>query len=131
MPLDHIGIAVGRLETAVPKWAVVAGAPDGPPETVGSQGVRVAFLRAGEVEVELLEPTSPESPVGRFLAKHGEGLHHLAFRVPSVDRALADLTARGERVVDRVGRPGSRSRRVGFAHPAAFGGVLVEFVEGA
>ncbi len=82
------------------------------------------------MHVELLEPLSPESAVGRFLARRGEGLHHLAFRVPSVDAALAELAARGEAVVDRVGRPGSRGRRVGFAHPSAFGGVLVEFVEG-
>jgi len=94
-----------------------------------AQGVRVMFLAAGQVGVELLEPTRPESSVGRFLARRGEGLHHLAFRVPSVDRALEELLGRGEQVVDRVGRPGARGRRVGFAHPSAFGGVLVEFVE--
>jgi methylmalonyl-CoA/ethylmalonyl-CoA epimerase len=113
----------------VARWQPVAGAPDGAPEEVAGQGVRVAFLTAGPVHVELLEPTSPESPVGRFVAQRGEGLHHLAFRVPNVDRALAALAERGERVVDRTGRAGARGRRVGFAHPAAFGGVLVEFVE--
>lgn len=82
------------------------------------------------MHLELLEPTSPESAVGRFLERRGEGLHHLAFRVPSVDRALGELLARGERVVDRAARPGARGRKVGFAHPSAFGGVLVEFVEG-
>jgi methylmalonyl-CoA/ethylmalonyl-CoA epimerase len=131
MELDHVGIAVADLAKATGRWALVAGAPDGPPEEVASQGVRVAFLRAGSVEVELLEPTKPESAVGRFLAKRGEGLHHLAFRVPNVDRALAELLARGDQVVDRIGRTGARGRRVGFAHPSAFGGVLVEFVEGA
>jgi methylmalonyl-CoA epimerase len=127
--LDHVGIAVARLDDAVPRWRPVAGAPDGPPEEVGGQGVRVAFLAAGPFEVELLEPTRPESPVGRFLAARGEGLHHLAFRVPNVDAALEELVARGDRVVDRTARAGARGRRVGFAHPSAFGGVLVEFVE--
>jgi len=130
MELDHVGIAVADLGRAVASWSRIAGAPDGAPEEVVGQKVRVAFLRAGTVEVELLEPTSPESAVGRFLAKRGEGLHHLAFRVPSVDAALAELVARGESVVDRTGRAGARGRRVGFAHPSAFGGVLVEFVEG-
>ncbi|HYA10621.1 MAG TPA: methylmalonyl-CoA epimerase [Thermoplasmata archaeon] len=130
MELDHVGIAVRDLGQAVGRWTAVAGEPDGAPEEVAAQGVRVAFLRVGAAEVELLEPTTPESAVGRFLATRGEGLHHLAFRVANVDAALADLLRRGEPVVDRTGRPGSRGRRVGFAHPKAFGGVLVEFVEG-
>lgn len=130
MELDHVGIAVRDLTSAVGRWGRLAGAPEGPVEEVAGQGVRVAFLHAGPVEVELLEPTTPSSPIARFLEKRGEGLHHLAFRVPSVDAALAELLRRGEPVVDRVGRPGSRGRTVGFAHPSAFGGVLVEFVEG-
>jgi len=131
MELDHVGIAVADLARATGRWKLVAGEPDGPPEEVPSQGVRVAFLKAGSVGVELLEPTRPDSSVGRFLAKRGEGLHHLAFPVPSVEAALADLVRRGERVVDHAARPGARGRKVGFAHPSAFGGVLVEFVEGA
>jgi len=129
MELDHVGIAVAALERALPRWRGVADPPPGPPELVAGQKVRVLFLRAGGVELELLEPTEPSSAVARFLEKRGEGLHHLAFRVPSVDRALADLQSRGEPVVDKVGRPGARGHRVGFAMPAAFGGVLVEFVE--
>jgi methylmalonyl-CoA/ethylmalonyl-CoA epimerase len=127
--LDHVGVAVAELAPAVARWRAVAGAPDGPPEEVAGQGVRVAFLTAGPVDVELLEPTGPGSPVGRFIERRGEGVHHLAFRVPSVDAALQGLLERGEKVVDRAGRPGARGRRVGFAHPSAFGGVLVEFVE--
>ncbi len=99
-------------------------------EEVPSNRVRVAFLSAGGSHVELVTPSDGGSPVAKFLSERGDGVHHLAFAVPSVDRALADLVARGERVVDRVARPGARGRRVGFAHPAAFGGVLVEFVEG-
>ena len=131
MELDHLGVAVGRLDQPSERWAALLGAPDGPPEEVPSQGVRVAFFRAGEAHVELLEPTRPESAVARFLARNGEGLHHVAFRVPNVDRALAELAGRGGRLVDSVGRPGARGRRVGFAHPSAFDGVLVEFVEGS
>jgi len=101
-----------------------------PAEDVPSNRVRVVFLSVGGAHVELLEPTDPESPVAKFLAARGEGVHHLAFRVPSVDRALAEVVARGGRVVDRTARPGARGRRVGFAHPSAYGGVLVEFVEG-
>ncbi len=129
MKVDHIGVAVRRLSEAVPRWAALLGPAHGPPETVPSQGVRVAFLEAGDSEVELLEPTDAGSSVGRFLEHRGEGLHHVAFEVENVNRTLADLVARGEKVVDRMGRPGARGRIVGFAHPSAFGGVLVEFVE--
>jgi len=129
MELDHVGIAVANLSTSLAGWKPILGPPDGPPEEVVSQGVRVAFLSAGAFDVELLEPTRPESAVGRFLERRGEGLHHLAFRVPNVDAALRELQGRGLQVVDHVGRPGARGRRVGFAHPTAFGGVLVEFVE--
>ena len=129
MELDHVGIAVERLGPALARWRPVTGGAEGAPEEVPGQGVRVAFLSTGAVDVELLEPLGPESPVGRFLARRGEGVHHLAFRVPSVDAALRGVLDRGEQVVDRVARPGARGRKVGFAHPSAFGGVLVEFVE--
>lgn len=112
------------------RWERLLGPPEGPAEEVPSQRVRVAFFAAGNPHLELLEPSSPESSVATFLERRGEGIHHLAFRVPSVDAQLADLLGRGEKVVDTVARPGARGRRVGFAHPAAFGGVLVEFVEG-
>lgn len=130
MTLDHVGIAVENLAAAIDRWSPLLGAPDAPPEEVPSQRVRVAFLSAGETHLELLEPTAPDSPVGQFLARRGPGLHHLAFRVPSVDAALADVERRGGRLVDRASRPGARGRRVGFAHPSAFAGVLVEYVEG-
>ncbi len=130
MELDHVGIAVRELDRSLTTWQRLLGPSDGPPEDVPSQNVRVAFLSAGSSHVELLEPTSSESAVAKFLDKRGEGIHHLAFRVPSVDRELSGLVGRGEKVVDAVSRPGARGRRVGFAHPSAFGGVLVEFVEG-
>jgi methylmalonyl-CoA epimerase len=129
LELDHVGVAVARLEPALARWKTIVGPQDGPIEVLEGQGVRVAFLRAGGVDVELLEATRPDSPLGRFLAQRGGGLHHLAFQVPSVDIALQQLIDRQEPVVDRTARPGARGRRVGFAHPSAFGGVLVEFVE--
>jgi methylmalonyl-CoA/ethylmalonyl-CoA epimerase len=127
--VDHLGIAVTRLATTAPKWEKLLGAAASAPEEVVSQRVRVSFLETGPTHIELLEPTSPDSAVGRFLASRGEGMHHIAFAVPSVNAQLAELTRRGERVIDREGRPGARGRIVGFAHPSAFGGVLVEFVE--
>jgi methylmalonyl-CoA epimerase len=128
--LDHVGIAVPNLAEAIERWRPLVGVPEGPPEEVPSNRVRVAFVTVGGTHVELLEPTEPSSPVARFLEARGPGLHHLAFAVPSVDSALAEVRARGERTVDDRARPGSRGRRVGFAHPSAYGGVLVEFVEG-
>ncbi len=130
MKLDHVGIAVSDLAAALARWRPLLGAPAGPAEEIPAQGVRVTFLSTDATRVELLEPLEPDSPIRRFLKGHDEALHHLAFLVTDVDRTLADLRARGERVVDHVGRPGAGGQRVGFAHPAAFGGVLVEFVEG-
>jgi methylmalonyl-CoA/ethylmalonyl-CoA epimerase len=127
--VDHLGIAVQSLSASAPKWEKLLGTTASLPEEVPSQRVRVTFLEVGTSHVELLEPTSPESAVGRFLASRGEGMHHIAFAVPSVNEKLADLLRRGERVIDQEGRRGARGRIVGFAHPSAFAGVLVEFVE--
>jgi methylmalonyl-CoA/ethylmalonyl-CoA epimerase len=130
MKLDHVGIAVPNLTAAIEQWRPLVGAPESPPEEVPSNRVRVAFVAVGETHIELLEPLDATSPVARFLESRGPGVHHLAFSVPSVDAALAEVRARGGRVVDEHARPGARGRRVGFAHPSAFGGPLVEFVEG-
>lgn len=129
MEIDHIGIAVKEIAEAERRWAPLLGVAEGPAEEVPTQKVRVRFLNAGGSHVELLEPLSPESTIARFLEARGEGFHHVAFRVPSVDRTLAELKSSGRRVIDEVGRPGARGRRIGFAHPSAFGGVLVEFVQ--
>jgi len=127
--IDHVGIAVRKIDAALARWAPWLPRPASPPEEIPSQKVRVAFLRVGESRIELLEPTQPKSPVGRFLEQRGEGLHHLAFAVPQVDAALAAVARQGGRLVDTQGRPGAGGHRVGFAHPTAFGGVLVEYVE--
>ncbi|HEV2519645.1 MAG TPA: methylmalonyl-CoA epimerase [Thermoplasmata archaeon] len=130
MRIDHIGLAVHSLERALSAFEPLLATKATTPETVESQQVRAVFLEAGETHFELLEPTRADSPVGRFLERRGEGMHHVAFRVPSVDVALAGVRARGGRVIDEVARPGARGRRVGFAHPSTFFGTLVEFVEG-
>jgi methylmalonyl-CoA/ethylmalonyl-CoA epimerase len=130
MELDHVGVAVPALAPALAQWRPLLGEPESPPEDVLSSRVRVAFLTVGGTHVELLEPLDPGSPIAKFLESRGPGVHHLAFAVPSVERALAEVRERGGRVVDEHPRPGARGRRVGFAHPSAFGGVLVEFVEG-
>lgn len=129
MKLDHVGIVVANLPEAIERWRPLLGSPELPPEEVPGGGVRVAFLSAGEPHVELVEPTGPDSPVSKFLANRGGGIHHLAFAVPDVDGALAEVARRGGRLLDTKGRPGARGRRIGFCHPSAFGGVLVEYVE--
>lgn len=130
MPIDHLGIAVRKLDETIGRFAAIGLGPSSAPELVESQRVRVSFVPAGESHIEFLEPTDPDGPVGRFLSQRGEGLHHVAFRVPNVDQALETVRATGGRTVDATGRAGARGRRVGFAHPAAFSGTLVEFVEG-
>jgi methylmalonyl-CoA/ethylmalonyl-CoA epimerase len=126
--IDHLGIAVRSLPEALAKFEPVVGGRGSPPESVESQGVRVSFLEAGESHLEFLEPLRPESAVGRFLEKRGEGIHHLAFQVPDVAAELANVRAHGGRLIDESPRIGARGRTVGFAHPASFHGVLVEFV---
>jgi methylmalonyl-CoA/ethylmalonyl-CoA epimerase len=129
MKLDHVGIVVGNLAETIERWQTTLGPPESPPEEVPGGGVRVAFFAAGETHLEFVEPIGLRSPVSKFLATRGGGIHHLAFGVPDVDAALKQVASRGGQLIDLHGRPGARGRRVGFAHPSAFGGVLVEFVE--
>lgn len=124
-PLDHVGVAVHSIREAAPALELLTGRSCSPVEELPDQGVNVAFLG----ELELLEPRGPESPVGRFLEKRGPGLHHLAYRVPDVARALEDLTARGFRAVDPEPRPGARGHLVAFLHPGSTGGILWELVQ--
>jgi methylmalonyl-CoA epimerase len=128
MQVDHLGIAVRSLDEALARFAPVVGGTASAPENVDAQGVRVSFLEVGESHLEFLEPLRPDSPVARFLDKRGEGMHHLAFRVADVGAALAEVKAADGRLIDEVPRIGARGRSVGFAHPASFHGVLVEFV---
>jgi methylmalonyl-CoA/ethylmalonyl-CoA epimerase len=127
--VDHIGIAVRSIDTTLGFFEGVLGLSCEHIEEVADQKVRAAFLRAGDARLELVEPTSPDSTVARFLEKRGEGIHHLAFEVEGIEAALAGAKGHGVRLVDKVPRLGARGCLVGFLHPESCHGVLVEFVE--
>lgn len=129
MKIEHIGIATPRLDDALKFWRDALGLEVAHTEVVEDQGVRVAMLPAGEPRIELLEPTSEESPVARFLEKRGPGIHHIAMRVPDIRAALARLRAEGARLIDKEPRTGAGGCLVAFVHPASSGGVLLELVE--
>ena len=129
LKVDHIGIAVTSLDAGLSFWRDALGLPLGGTETVGTEGVRVAFLPAGESRVELLEAVRPDSPIGKFIAKRGEGIHHVTFQVDAIQPVLDSLKARGVPLLDDTPRPGAGGTKVAFLHPRAAGGVLVELVE--
>ncbi|HEX2442280.1 MAG TPA: methylmalonyl-CoA epimerase [Methylomirabilota bacterium] len=123
--IHHVGIVVERLTRAYAFYRDVLGLPLIREAEIAEQGVRAALLAAGDSEIELLEPLGPATPVGRFLAKRGEGLHHLCFETPDVGGSLAELKNRGVALIDSVPRPGLAGQ-IGFLHPSACSGVLVE-----
>jgi methylmalonyl-CoA/ethylmalonyl-CoA epimerase len=123
--IHHVGIAVASLSQAYRFWRDTLGLPLVREATVKEQGVRAALLAAGDSEIELLEPVGPETPVGRFLARRGEGLHHVCFKTEDVAGDLSALTSRNVPLLDRVPRVGLAGR-IGFLHPKACHGVLVE-----
>jgi len=127
--LDHIGIAVSSIDQAVGLYEAL-GLKDTRREIVESQEVRTAFLPIGDTRLELLEPVGSDSPVAKFLAKRGPGIHHICFAVPDLEGALADLRGRGFRLVHQSPVPGADGRRVAFLHPSAGQGVLIELSEG-
>jgi methylmalonyl-CoA/ethylmalonyl-CoA epimerase len=127
--IDHVGVAVPSIEAALPLYRDVLGMELVHRETIAEQGVDAALLDVGESHVELIEPLSPESGVGRFLAERGAGLHHVAYRVSDIEDALESCRAAGLRLIDSSPRPGIRGSRVAFLHPRATGGVLTEIVQ--
>jgi methylmalonyl-CoA epimerase len=129
--IDHVGVAVEDLDAALHLYTEVLGMPLVHREIVEQQGVEAVLLDVGESHVELLAPLGPDTPVGRFLAKKGPGLHHVAYGVEDIDATLAALKAAGMRLIDETPRIGIRGSRVAFAHPASTGGVLTEIVEPA
>ncbi len=129
--IDHIGVAVSDLDAAIELHVGAYGMELVHRETVEEQGVEAVLLDVGENHVELLAPLSDETPVGRFLAKRGSGLHHVAYQVADIDAALVSLRGSGVRLIDEQPRAGIRSSRVAFLHPGASGGVLTELVEPA
>ncbi len=128
-PVHHIGIAVERLEPAIARYRRLGVEPEYV-EELPSQGVRVAFLPAGEVRLEFVEPLSPSSPVARFLAKRGEGLHHLAFVTDDIVAALRRLAEEEFELIDSAPRIGAHNRMVAFVSPRSTHGVLLELVQG-
>jgi methylmalonyl-CoA/ethylmalonyl-CoA epimerase len=129
--IDHIGLAVEDLDAAIELHTAAYGMELVHRETVAEQGVEAVLLDVGENHVELLSPLSEDTPVGRFLAKRGPGLHHVAYQVEDIDVALATLREQGLRLIDEQPRTGIRASRVAFLHPSASGGVLTELVEPA
>ncbi len=127
--LDHVNIAAPDGKALAERFTRFLGMAVVRETTVAEQGVRVLLLDAGGAKVEVTEPLGPETPVGRFLAKRGPGLNHLAFSVPDIEAALARLRAGGARLIDEQPRVGAEGHRIAFVHPETFGGVLVELVE--
>ena len=124
--LDHIGIAVGDLGQALAFYRDALGLEVEPPEEVPSQGVRVHFVPVGEATIELIEPTSPDSPIARFIDTRGPGVHHVTLRVDDLCDVLARLRERGIRLIDQQPRAGAEGALIAFVHPASTHGVLVE-----
>jgi methylmalonyl-CoA epimerase len=125
--LDHIGIAVKSLDAA--KIYEALGLTIAHIETVETQGVRTAFLAAGDAMIELLEPSGPQSTIAKFIEKRGEGIHHICFRVDDIEAQLARLQQQGYRLINESPVPGAHGCRVAFLHPAAGNGVLIELSE--
>lgn len=129
--IDHIGVAVEELEPALELYRDSLQMMPAHREVVEEQGVEAVLLDVGENHVELLAPLTPETPVGRFLARQGPGLHHVAYQVTDIDATLAALKQAGLALIDEQPRAGIRGSRVAFVHPGATGGVLTEIVEPA
>jgi methylmalonyl-CoA/ethylmalonyl-CoA epimerase len=129
MRIHHVGVAVDDLEAAIELYTTIFGAELTHRATNEKDGLAAAFLRAGEAEVELLTPLREDTPVGKFLAKRGPGLHHIAVAVPDIDKAMADARAHGLELIDQEPRIGLHGTRIAFVHPKSVGGVLTEFVE--
>jgi len=129
MKIDHIGIATQRLEDGLAIWRDALGLTVQETEEVAEQRVRVAMLPIGDTRVELLEPTTPDSAVGKFLAKRGPGIHHIAVKVEDINASLAELKSKGARLIDETPRIGAGGCLVAFVHPTSANGVLLELVQ--
>jgi len=128
--IHHIGLAVKNLDEALKGYLALGLHAEGK-EVVAGQGVTVAFLPVGETHLELLEPTGADTPVGKFLASRGEGIHHICIEVDDIEATLAQLKASGVRPIDAQPRVGAGGTRVAFVHPASMHGVLIELREEA
>jgi methylmalonyl-CoA epimerase len=129
--IDHVGVAVEDIDAALALYRDTLGMPLVHRETVAEQGVDAALLDVGDGHVELLQPLGADTAVGKFLARRGPGLHHIAYRVSDLEQALSTLAAGGVRLIDERPRTGIRGSRVAFLHPTSTGGVLTEIVQPA
>ncbi|MBF2054583.1 MAG: methylmalonyl-CoA epimerase [Candidatus Sericytochromatia bacterium] len=126
--MDHIGVAVENLQASLKLYQLL-GLNVLKTETVPTEQVNVAFLDTGECHLELLEPSSDESPIAKFLVKRGPGIHHICLKVENLPELLQELDAAGVQLIDKAPRPGANNKRVAFIHPKATGGVLLELSE--
>jgi len=127
--INHIGVAVTSLDEALPFYRDMLGMAFLGIEEVAEQKVKVAMLQVGESKIELLEPTSSESPVTKFLEKNGPGIHHVAYEVEDIEGAIARLEGDGARMIDRTPRTGAHGARIAFVHPKSSNGVLTELCQ--
>lgn len=127
--VDHVGIAVSNLDEAVKLYKEVLGIELHGSEVVEEQKVKVAFLPVGDTEIELLESTSPEGPIAKFIEAKGQGIQHIAFRVENIEAALEEMRSKGMRLIDEKPRYGAGGARIAFLHPKSTNGVLIELCE--
>jgi methylmalonyl-CoA/ethylmalonyl-CoA epimerase len=125
--IEHLGIAVKSLEESIPYYESLLGTECYNVEHVEEQMVKTAFFLLGETKIELLESTDPEGPIGKFLEKKGEGIHHIAFAVENATYALVEAETQGLSLIDKVARKGAEGMNIGFLHPKSTHGVLIEF----
>jgi len=125
--IEHIGIAVNSLEESIPYYEEVLGLECYAIEEVKDQKVKTAFFKVGDTKLELLEPTDENSAVAKYIAKKGQGIHHIAFAMDDVDKALQDAEDKGIRLIDKEPRKGAEGLQIGFLHPKSTNGVLTEF----
>lgn len=125
--IEHIGIAVNSLEEAIPYYEKVLGLKCYAIEEVADQKVKTAFFKVGDTKIELLESTDPQGPIGKFIEKKGQGIHHLAFAVDNVNEALTQASENGIQLIDQTARKGAEGLNIGFLHPKSTLGVLTEF----
>jgi methylmalonyl-CoA epimerase len=127
--IDHIGIAVPALQAAQDFYQAALGLHLHEIEEVPEQRVRVAMFPVGETNLEFLEPTSPDSPIAKFIEKKGAGIHHLAIQVEDIDRVLANLKSQNVRLINETAVPGAGGKRIAFVHPSSTGGILLELCQ--
>lgn len=125
--IEHIGIAVNNLDESIKYYTEVLGLECYSVEEVKDQKVKTAFFKVGDTKIELLESTDPEGPIGKYIEKKGPGIHHLAFAMPDVNKALKDAEEHGVRLIDQQSRAGAEGLSIGFLHPKSTFGVLTEF----